>query len=67
MPSLDSAIRDTADQTGRLQDYLDAMSEYRSPERLGEWGEAAMQAGQQLLKAAPWIGAAYAIARKYMP
>ena len=28
---------------------------------------AAMQAGEQLLKAAPWIGAAYAIARKYMP
>ena len=43
------------------------MSEYRSAARLGEWGEAAMQAGQQLLKAAPWIGAAYAIARKYMP
>lgn len=64
---LGDAIQQTAAQAGRLQDYLDAMSEYRGAARLGESGEAAMQAGQQLLKAAPWIGAAYAIARKYMP
>jgi hypothetical protein len=35
---LGSAIQDTRDQAGRLQDYLDAMSEYRSPARLGQWG-----------------------------
>jgi len=37
------AIKDTADQAGRLQQYLDAMSEYRSAARLGEWGEAAQE------------------------
>ena len=35
--------------------------------RLGNWGEAATEAGKDLLKKAPWIGAAYAVARKYMP
>ena len=43
------------------------MSEYRSAARLGEWGEAGQEAGKELLKKAPWIGAALAIARKYMP
>ena len=43
------------------------MSEYRSAARLGQWGEAAQEAGKDLLKKASWIGAAYAIAKKYMP
>jgi hypothetical protein len=43
------------------------MSEYRSAARLGSWGEAAQEASKQILKKAPWIGAAYAVARKYLP
>jgi hypothetical protein len=53
-------VKDTADQAGVLQEYLDAMSEYRSAARLGSWGEAAQEASKQILKKAPWIGAAYA-------
>ena len=57
----------TADREGRLQDYLDAMSEYRRAARLGSWSQAATEAGKDLLKKAPWIGAACAVARKYSP
>lgn len=43
------------------------MSKYRSGARLESWGEAATEAVKDLLKKAPWIGVAYAVARKYMP
>jgi hypothetical protein len=52
---LGDAVKDTADQAGRLQD-LDAMSEYRSAARLGQWTEAAWGAGKEILKKAPGIG-----------
>ena len=43
------------------------MCEYRSAARLGSWSEAAQEVGKDILKKAPRIGAAYAVARKYMP
>jgi hypothetical protein len=42
------------------------MSEYRKAATMEKWGEAAQEAGRDILKKA-WIGAAYAIARKHMP
>lgn len=42
------AIRDTADQAGRLQDYPDAMTEYGSAARLRSWGEVAQEADKDI-------------------
>jgi len=41
---LGDAIKQTADQAGRLQDYLDAMAQYRGAAKLAAVGEAAKEA-----------------------
>lgn len=47
------------------------MSEYLSAAHLGELAQSAKEMGKEIvsrtIRAAPWVGAAYAIARKYPP
>jgi hypothetical protein len=68
---LDDAIRDSAQDAAVLDDYSSAVDEYRKAMKLNDAWEATKAIGKDMLTAtiqnAPWIGATYAIAKKYMP
>lgn len=67
---LNSAIRDTAQNAGVLDDYASAVNEYRQATNLNDaWQVTKELGGKALGKIATGagLGAAYAVARKYLP
>ena len=60
--SLDDAIRDTAEDAGVLDDYSNAVDEFRKAMKLSDTWEALKEQGVRILKyAIPGAATAYAI------